>query len=231
MATTTTIVDDNLELLSGVDRNDPVVLKRWVRAVQRSARLIYNDRQWRFKLVTDTGFSYNPAGAVSLPSDFGSVFAQGAGVYAQSPVAALKPMDYAELIQKRRGTSTAAAAISQYTRYSIGPTTLELFPQLLATTTITLVYLRRNLNCVYFETASDLDELSWIPTEWHQLVSDGAAWMHAHEPIATTEEAEKAFLTLGLQNMRDREDWGQRFSSMVPAPNSPAAAPAVTPAP
>ncbi len=205
MSTTKEIVDDNIELVDGnTAGNDPLVIRRWTRNVQRAVNFIWNDRPWPWKVITDTAFAFDPSGPVALPADFGGVEAEGAGVYSLQPRAACRPMTIGEMNMAQRGTQLQTQAFGPWTRWAIGNGTLELWPTLPGADTICFVYLKRRPNCVY-ELSPSLDELSWIPEQWHDLVSDGARLYNAHDVHSNQESTEQAFVKLGLDQMRGRE--------------------------
>lgn len=204
MATTYSIVNECVSLVDGSASNDTIVINRWTRAVQRTVDYVWNDRSWAFRLKTDGAFSYNPAGDVSLPSDFGTMLTRGTGVYTTGTKYRLKPIDIGEAEWRRSGTSEAAATISQYTRWALGNQILILVPQVLVTTTLKLIYERRLPTCVY-EASPSADELSWIPTRWHGLIADGARFLNTIDVNSNQQDIEKGLLRVGLDRMRIME--------------------------
>lgn len=205
---TQTIVDECRELVDGSGSNDPIVPKRWKRAVQRSANVVWNDRPWKFKLKRNAAFSFNPAlSEVELPTDFGSFETAGAGVYYSGW--SLQPADIGVINIAQDGLPSQTMAVGPYTRYAIGAgsdgsPTLRLYPMPPTTTTLILIYLRRAPRC-YLTADGTTDELFWIPEQWHDLISDGARWLNANDINSNQYEVEQAFVKLGLDQMRDRE--------------------------
>jgi hypothetical protein len=171
--------------------------------------MIWNDRPWTMKVVTNENFPLFKGGPNPVPVDFGSVESKGAGLYCHMPMAWLRPLDIGELNMLRHGTNLNPLAFGVHTRYSIQPDGVALYPPITQDAEATFVYLRRAPRCIY-EAVPDADELFWIPEQWHDLVSDGARWMNSHDIASKQESAEQAFTKLGLDNMRAREDWGQQ---------------------
>ena len=212
---TTSIVDEELELVDGSETDDVAVKKRWRRAVQRAANLIWNDRPWAFKLKTNTAFAYDPLIENVMPDDFGSVESKGAGVYCPSPMSWLRPIDIGELNILRNGTPIQLQGLGPWTQYSIGPGAtapyiLELWRQLPAPATLGIVYLRRSPKCVYSGVDSGTDELFWIPDQWSELVKAAAEYFATVQINSNQEDATQAILKLGLDQMRAREQWGSQ---------------------
>lgn len=220
MPTTAQIVDENIRLVDGSGSNDPVVLDRWTRCVQRACNYIWNDRPWSFKTVEDVAFPYEPkwlnrsepGSDNTLPSDFGSFQAHGAGVFQISPRRPIIPKTLGEANILLHGTQLTTLALGPVTRYTVtagssGPA-LQFYPELPASTTVLLIYQRRAPRCVYETSDGATDEIGWIPSQWHDLISDGARWINSHDVASSQEGQEQAFLKLGLDQMRDSEVWG-----------------------
>lgn len=204
MSTTKEIVDDNRDLVDGSSDPDPLVIRRWTRCVQRAVNLIWNDRPWAFKQETDPAFAFSAGSSMALPTDFGSVESQGAGPYSTGTKSPLRPMSLGELTMAKNGLNLTVQAFGVWTRWAVDGANLLLWPPLPDAVTFPFVYLRRRPNCVY-ETTPTLDELSWIPSQWHDLVSDGARYFNNHDVASDQESSEQAMVKVGLDQMRARE--------------------------
>ena len=204
MSTTKEIVDDNRDLVDGSSDPDPLVIRRWTRAVQRAVNIIWNDRPWPWKIYTDPAFAFSAGGSMPLPSDFGGVEAEGSGPYSVNPKSALRPMSLGEITMAKNGLNLTTQAFGVWTRWGIDGSNLLLWPPIPNAVTFPFVYLRMRPNCVYESTPS-LDQLSRIPSQWHDLISDGARYFNDHDVASNQETDTQAMLKLGLDQMRARE--------------------------
>lgn len=228
MATTKEIVDDNVALVDGAASNDPIVIRRWQRAVQRAVNAIWNDRPWHFKVAENVLFEYipkwldrqNPGSDNPLPDDYGSLEADGSGVYQISPRRPITPRPIGEINGLIHGSQVATMSLGPITRYGVSASTesgpcLQFYPELPSTTNVLLVYMRRAPRCIYEPDGDSPDEIGWVPSQWHDLISDGARWFNAHDVASSQESAEQALVKLGLDQMRDRETWGSQGMNRV----------------
>lgn len=203
MSTTKEIVDDNRDLVDGSSDPDPLVIRRWTRCVQRAVNVVWNDRPWSFKQATDPAFAFSAGSSMALPSAFGSVESEGCGPYATGTKFPLNPMSLGELTMAKNGLNLTVQAFGVWTRWAIDDSNLLLWPPIPQAVTFPFVYLRRRPNCVY-EASPSLDELSWIPAQWHDLISDGARYFNLHDVASNQETDEQAMVKLGLDQMRAR---------------------------
>lgn len=223
MSSTATHVNARLRLIDGSASNDVVARDRWVLAYQRSANFLWNDRPWGFKLKTVPGYTYTPRWLNPVsptadnppPAEFGSFESRGAGVYSVGIRRWLPPAsDIGELKIALHGTQRTSQPINYNTSYGVDQgangETIQLFPELSTPASLLLVFLRRAPRCIHTPAMGETDEIGWIPERWHDLLDQGAEWLNAHAIASAQEDTEKAFMKLGLDQMRERENWGQQ---------------------
>ena len=204
------MADELIELVDGASSNDAIVKKRWRRNIQRSVNVLWNDRPWTIKLKTDS-FTYTPGTDNPLPATFGNFENKGCGIYCRSPRATLRPMDIGELKMMALGSTVQTQAFGPWTRWSVDneddAPTLKLWYEPPSAVTFDIVYMKRAPVCQYDEIDEGTDELFWFPDKWGDLIMQGAQWFNSHDVHSNQETAEQALLKLGLDSMRERENW------------------------
>lgn len=214
---TTEIVDQEVSLVDGAATNDAIVRARWVRNLQRAVNFVWNDRPWSMKLKT-ASYTYNPGVANPMPDDFESFESKGAGLYCRSPRAWLVPMDIGELKMLSLGTTIQTQAFGPWTRWSVdnedNGESLKLWFEPPTPPTFDMVYLKRPPVCV--DDDGDTDELFWIPTRWHELLKLGAEYFNGIDIHTNQVDIEQGLLKLGLDQMRERQNWTAGYNNIVP---------------
>ena len=211
MPTTNELVDESRLLEDGILTDDPATIKRWRSCLQEALDLTWNARFWHFKLITYLdSFEYDPTvgNPNSLPDDFGSFEALGAGVYGTRPVRALKPAHIGVVNAYALGTPNPAGVPSVYAvNYVNGAPNLVVAPP--KAEPFNLIYLRRSPRVQYSGIDSGGDEISFVPEQWHRpVLATGMRWRNKLGSGSAIAKEYETIWKAGLKEMQEREKNG-----------------------